>query len=175
MLTPADIDNKRFSTTRLKEGYDQDEVDAFLDAVQRDYAFLSASVGRLDDENRTLRRVADSAETVKVPTVQPPSAVAEKLLAVAQQAHDDTVAEGKAEADRIVREAGARGAAIVEEATAAAEVIKQEGLAEKYRRNDELDRQITAKQNALADLKAEGDKLRRALSEALARYDSGVS
>lgn len=33
MLTPADIDSKQFATTRLREGYDQDEVDTFLDQV----------------------------------------------------------------------------------------------------------------------------------------------
>ena len=30
-LTPADVRNKQFSTTRLRPGYDEEEVDAFLD------------------------------------------------------------------------------------------------------------------------------------------------
>ncbi len=29
-LTPADVRNKQFSTTRLRPGYDEEEVDAFL-------------------------------------------------------------------------------------------------------------------------------------------------
>lgn len=36
-LTPEDIFNKRFSSTRIREGYDQDEVDDFLDEVLADY------------------------------------------------------------------------------------------------------------------------------------------
>lgn len=38
MLTPLDIENKRFSRTRLKEGYSVEEVDDFLDEVSADYA-----------------------------------------------------------------------------------------------------------------------------------------
>ena len=33
-LTPADVRNKHFSTTRLRPGYDEEEVDAFLDEVK---------------------------------------------------------------------------------------------------------------------------------------------
>ena len=33
-LTPADVRNKQFSTTRLRPGYDEEEVDAFLDEVE---------------------------------------------------------------------------------------------------------------------------------------------
>ena len=32
-LTPEDIVNKRFQSTKFREGYDQDEVDDFLDEV----------------------------------------------------------------------------------------------------------------------------------------------
>ena len=33
-LTPEDVRNKQFRTVRLREGYDEDEVDAFLDEVE---------------------------------------------------------------------------------------------------------------------------------------------
>ena len=32
-LTPEDVVNKRFNPTKFREGYDQDEVDDFLDEV----------------------------------------------------------------------------------------------------------------------------------------------
>ena len=32
-ITPEDIVNKRFQSTKFREGYDQDEVDDFLDEV----------------------------------------------------------------------------------------------------------------------------------------------
>lgn len=33
LLTPDDVVNKKFQSTKFREGYDQDEVDAFLDDV----------------------------------------------------------------------------------------------------------------------------------------------
>lgn len=47
-LTPADIRNKQFSTTRLRPGYDEEEVDAFLDEVE-------VELDRLIQENEELR------------------------------------------------------------------------------------------------------------------------
>src|ERR1700749_5117710 len=46
-LTPADVRNKQFSTTRLRPGYDEEEVDAFLDEVE-------AELDRLIQENDEL-------------------------------------------------------------------------------------------------------------------------
>src|SRR5687768_10461870 len=47
-LTPEDVRNKQFTTVRLREGYDEDEVDAFLDEVE-------AELTRLLRENADLR------------------------------------------------------------------------------------------------------------------------
>jgi DivIVA domain-containing protein len=47
-LTPADVRNKQFSTTRLRPGYDEEEVDAFLDEVE-------SELDRLIQENEDLR------------------------------------------------------------------------------------------------------------------------
>jgi DivIVA domain-containing protein len=47
-LTPAEVRNKQFSTTRLRPGYDEEEVDAFLDEVE-------AELHRLLQENEELR------------------------------------------------------------------------------------------------------------------------
>jgi DivIVA domain-containing protein len=47
-LTPADVRNKQFSTTRLRPGYDEEEVDAFLDEVE-------AALDELIQENEELR------------------------------------------------------------------------------------------------------------------------
>ena len=46
-LTPEDVRNKQFSTVRLREGYDMDEVDAFLDEVE-------AELTRLGRDNEDL-------------------------------------------------------------------------------------------------------------------------
>src|SRR5437763_3278372 len=47
-LTPADVRNKQFSTTRLRPGYDEEEGDAFLDEVE-------VELDRLIQENEELR------------------------------------------------------------------------------------------------------------------------
>ena len=52
-VTPADVRNKQFASTRLRPGYDEEEVDAFLDEVE-------AELERLLQENQELRaKLAD--------------------------------------------------------------------------------------------------------------------
>ena len=48
-LTPEDVVNKRFQPTKFREGYDQDEVDDFLDEIV-------IELRRLYQENEDLRR-----------------------------------------------------------------------------------------------------------------------
>ena len=60
-LTPADVRNKQFSTTRLRPGYDEEEVDAFLDEVE-------VELDRLIQENEELRaKLSESLRGGKVP------------------------------------------------------------------------------------------------------------
>ncbi|GAA5230361.1 DivIVA domain-containing protein [Arthrobacter cryoconiti] len=55
-LTPEDVVNKRFQPTKFREGYDQDEVDDFLDEIV-------VELRRLHQENDDLRKkLADSGE-----------------------------------------------------------------------------------------------------------------
>lgn len=51
-LTPQDVQNKVFSPTRFRTGYNEDEVDSFLDEVE-------AELTKLLDENSDLRRQVD--------------------------------------------------------------------------------------------------------------------
>jgi DivIVA domain-containing protein len=48
-LTPEDVVNKRFQPTKFREGYDQDEVDDFLDEIV-------IELRRLNQENEDLRQ-----------------------------------------------------------------------------------------------------------------------
>ncbi|QBI53900.1 DivIVA domain-containing protein [Streptomonospora litoralis] len=59
-LTPADVRNKQFSTTRLRPGYDEEEVDAFLDEVETE-------LDRLIQENEELRGKLAECLRGKVP------------------------------------------------------------------------------------------------------------
>lgn len=54
-LTPEDVVDKRFQATKFREGYDQDEVDDFLDEVVNE-------LRRLNDENGELRQKLSSCE-----------------------------------------------------------------------------------------------------------------
>jgi DivIVA domain-containing protein len=53
-LTPQDVQNKVFSPTRFRTGYNEDEVDTFLDDVE-------SELTRLLDENTDLRRQLDES------------------------------------------------------------------------------------------------------------------
>ena len=70
-LTPEDVQSKRFRTVRgpFKEGYDEEEVDAFLDEVE-------AELRRLLAENAGGQSGAPSA--VPAETVAAPTATAEE-------------------------------------------------------------------------------------------------
>ncbi|RII42969.1 DivIVA domain-containing protein [Galactobacter valiniphilus] len=79
-LTPDDVVNKRFQPTKFREGYDQDEVDDFLDEVVEE-------LRRLNKENDELRvQLADcqagkpvqAAEPVPAPVAAVPEAAAEE-------------------------------------------------------------------------------------------------
>jgi DivIVA domain-containing protein len=55
-LTPEDVVNKRFNPTKFREGYDQDEVDDFLDEVV-------VELRRLNQENEELRQRLVAADS----------------------------------------------------------------------------------------------------------------
>src|SRR6058998_2906146 len=93
-LTPEDVQNKRFSTVRFKEGYDEEEVDAFLDEVE-------AELRRLLGENADFRS-------------RPAAAL--RTLLLAQRTADEAIAEAKAEADQLVSAARDRAASLERDA-----------------------------------------------------------
>src|SRR6266699_2256282 len=83
-LTPADVRNKQFSTTRLRPGYDEEEVDAFLDEVE-------AELDRLIQENEELRaKLAEVLRGGKVPAAlgAPHMEAAPELMAAEPPRHE---------------------------------------------------------------------------------------
>jgi DivIVA domain-containing protein len=72
-LTPADVRNKQFSTTRLRPGYDEEEVDAFLDEVE-------AALDELIQENEELRAKLQEALRGKQSVALAPQAESEMML-----------------------------------------------------------------------------------------------
>jgi DivIVA domain-containing protein len=146
-LTPEDVVNKRFQATKFREGYDQDEVDDFLDEVV-------VELRRLTQENDELRqRVAAAAarasEAASAPVAaaavpaavysepaSPPPTVAvptqvghsqseldeqtstTNLLQLARRLHEEHVREGVEKRDALIAEGHATAARVVAEAEA---------------------------------------------------------
>ena len=158
-LTPADVRNKQFSTTRLRPGYDEEEVDAFLDEVE-------SELDRLIQENEELR--AKLAECLRgkvpamaapivepkpdlgpvhepvrhepehkpepVPSFSQPSGednmdTAARVLALAQQTADQAIADARREADETLGRARREAEEILGKARRQADQIVSEARA----------------------------------------------
>lgn len=80
-LTPADVHNVTFKKPMLgKRGYDEDEVDGFLDEVERELA-------RLSDENGELRAQLDSLRAGAPPGAADHAEMAAALDRVQREKH----------------------------------------------------------------------------------------
>lgn len=69
-LTPDDVVHKRFETTRFRDGYDQDEVDDFLDEVVTELRRLTEENDTLRAENEQLRQGIAPSEPALVDTTE---------------------------------------------------------------------------------------------------------
>jgi len=69
-LTAAEVRATKFSTTRMRSGYDMDEVDAFLDIVEADVAKYSDDVQRSRDGEAVLRTQCDQLQARLTATEQ---------------------------------------------------------------------------------------------------------
>ena len=134
-LTPEEVRNKQFTTVRLREGYDEDEVDAFLDEIEAELARL------LSENDELLQRAASAPAAASSPLTAPaggpspfPTAVpipvavpavvtqtetapmqmqntatsveaATRVLELAQRAADELLGQARVEADRLLAEA----------------------------------------------------------------------
>jgi DivIVA domain-containing protein len=140
-LTPEDVVNKRFNPTKFREGYDQDEVDDFLDEVV-------VELRRLNQENEELRQRLVAADSrmaelqrgaAQVPAAAPaampapapeqpafaqgnfdPNAMdpgnTNNLLQLARRLHEEHVREGMEKRDALISEGHAAAARVVSEA-----------------------------------------------------------
>lgn len=147
-LTPEDVINKRFQQTKFREGYDQDEVDDFLDEVV-------AEMRRLVGENEQLRQQlaeaearADSAAAAPAPVEEPIAPLAQpaapapvvaqgadeaetssSLIALARRLHDEHVQEGTRKRDEIIATGETRAREIIAESEGRARTIVTEAEA----------------------------------------------
>jgi DivIVA domain-containing protein len=142
-LTPEDVVNKRFQPTKFREGYDQDEVDDFLDEVVVELRRLNQENEELrqrliasDSRINELQRTAASAPAgyaQEAPLAPPAPAAAafaaggmdpnamdpgntNNLLQLARRLHEEHVREGVEKRDALIAEGHAAAARVVSEA-----------------------------------------------------------
>ena len=156
-LTPADVHNVAFSKPPIgKRGYNEDEVDAFLDLVEAELTRLIEEntdlrqrVGELEHELGGPRSAATTAMPVyeqppeppqQQPVYEAPPAPAQapgpvddgshlkaaRVLALAQDTADRLTGTAKAEADKLLSDARANADSILSEARHTAETTVTE-------------------------------------------------
>ncbi|GAA3901302.1 DivIVA domain-containing protein [Microbacterium invictum] len=158
-LTPEDVVTKQFQHVRFKEGFDPDEVDDFLDEIVVEWRKtiaeneeLKAKLAAYESGATPAPAAAPVAEepaeqpvvveevpapvaAVETPAEAPvaeataPAAASAGIIELAQRLHDEHVAEGIAQKEKLVSEAQAQAASILAEAEARGrdEVARLEG------------------------------------------------
>lgn len=115
-LTPLDIHNKEFS--RSFRGYDEDEVNEFLDQIIKDYEAIIREHKELEGQasalEERLSHFANIEDTLS------------KTIIVAQEAADEVKNNAKKEAELIIKEAEKNADRIINEALARSRKIALE-------------------------------------------------
>lgn len=128
-LTPDDVVTKEFSFVRFKEGFDPTEVDDYLDEIVLSWRET------IEENERLKARVAELEQGGAAPAPAAPAAPVEAaapaeaapaagdsasasssalgIIERAQRLHDEHVAEGKSEADKLIGEAKSKAENIV--------------------------------------------------------------
>lgn len=98
MLTPLDIENKKFSK-QIMNGYNVEEVDDFLDEIGVDYAKkqreLNESLKKIEELNSSLEHYKNIEETLQNTLIMAQS-TAEEVKNVAKQKAEQIVSDAKA-------------------------------------------------------------------------------
>ena len=122
MLTAEDVLNKAFSKTKYREGFDQDEVDDFLDEVAATISQLTAErdelAARLQEGGGAPAPATEASPDTGLlqAATDPNPPTPTGMLAMAQKLHDEYVEAGEAEKERLVEEGKAKAESIVERA-----------------------------------------------------------
>jgi len=143
-LTPNDVLNKQFQTTKFRDGYDQDEVDDFLDEVLAEFQRLIAENEQLksqvgsaatgDDRETEDLRARLAAATTQLAAVQQQLKAAQdeaasgspmldgmnsaEYLQLARRVHEEHVREGVAKRDEAIAEGESKAVQILADAQA---------------------------------------------------------
>lgn len=133
-LTPEEVVNKRFQITKFREGYDQDEVDDFLDQIVIELRRLTEVNSQLSAD--LAKAQAAPAAEVESPEVMIQAAVinasvpsaadannSHSLLELARKLHEEHVREGLTKRDQLIRDGQENAARLVRDAEAQARAV----------------------------------------------------
>ena len=105
MITPLDIENKKFSK-QMMNGYNVDEVDEFLDEVMEDYEAnykeLATLRNKIDELNSSMEHYKN-IETTLQNTLVVAQSTADEVKNVAKQQADQILSDAQREAENIIR------------------------------------------------------------------------
>jgi DivIVA domain-containing protein len=170
-LTPDDVVTKQFQHVRFKEGFDPDEVDDFLDEIVVEWRKTIAENDELkaklaayeSGEQPPAAAPAESVEEAPAPAPAPeqaadtgqgaaaPAAASAGIIELAQRLHDEHVAEGISQRDKLIADAQAQAASIVSEA----ETKGREEIARLDKERASLENRITELRNFERDYRAQ--------------------
>lgn len=115
-ITPMDIHNKEFS--RTFRGYNEDEVDQFLDEIVEEFERLYKENLELKDRIGVLVDQINQFKTME--------ATLKETLVTAQKAANDVTASAQKKSDLILKEAEQQAQKIIENANSQVVQIKKE-------------------------------------------------
>ena len=137
MITPLDIENKKFSK-QMMNGYNVEDVDEFLDELVEDYGKnykeLAEMNSRIEELNNSLEHYKNIEATLQ------------NTLVVAQSTAEEVKNVAIHQADQIINETKEKE-----------EEILRDSRETSKRTLDEIEQQITSKQKTLEDLKKQFD------------------
>ena len=116
MLTPLDIHNKEFGHSF--RGYNEGEVDEFLDEIVKSYESLYR-------ENAELRESVERVES-KLEQYKKMEETLHNTLIVAQETAEEVKLNARKEADLVMKEAELRGQKAIEDANKEVQKIREE-------------------------------------------------
>ena len=179
-LTPEDVVNKRFNPTKFREGYDQDEVDDFLDEVVVELRRLNqeneelrqrliASDSRISELQRTAGQPAPAAFDQPVAASAPAPAPAafqasavdpsvdpsntNNLLQLARRLHEEHVREGVEKRDALIAEGHAQAGRVLDDAQTEAARVVEEAQTQTRAQISSLDQERAALEGRIEELR----------------------
>ncbi|MDG4824647.1 DivIVA domain-containing protein [Asanoa sp. WMMD1127] len=190
-LTPADVHNIAFSKPSIgKRGYDEEEVDAFLDSLEQELVRLieenhrlralaarepagvdprlaeavdeaAADLGRAQRAARAMEAELHEARSARRGPDRP--AVSPQVLTMAERSADSHVGEARRAADDLLSEARATARHITDEALAAAATLDLDARRRHQEAIDAVDAERAATLAQIEELEALGGQYRALL------------